>query len=53
MSLPRVSKQIGLATVDGFVRSALVFDIVLYGLFVAVLANGVYIIPLRPELPAP
>jgi len=53
MSLIHGSKQIWLATVDGFVRSALVFDIVSDGLFVSVLANRVYIIPLRPELPAP
>ncbi len=42
-----------LAAVDGFVCSTLVFNIVLDCLFVGVLANRVYIIPLCPELSTP
>src|SRR3989344_9524136 len=48
-----VVKERRLATVYLFVRSTLVFDIVFDCLFAGILANRVYIIPLRPELSAP
>ena len=52
MSL-RETEQCRLPAVYLNVCSTLVLNIVCNGVFVAMLANGVYIIPLRPELPTP
>ena len=53
MSLPHGIKQSRMLVVYFCIRSTLVFDIVFDGLLVAILADGVDIVPFRPEFASP